>query len=72
MRTGTFIQNNLKLPKEKTRNGSISSRVSVGTYKIVMAKGKETSEHVIELVDHTNAGLSETLSHDTRISLSRL
>tara|TARA_R100001369_G_scaffold60173_1_gene87099 strand:+ start:717 stop:830 length:114 start_codon:yes stop_codon:yes gene_type:complete len=37
-----------------------------------MAKGKETSEHVIELVDHTNAGLSETLSHDTRISLSRL
>ena len=48
-----------KVAKGKTRSGSISPRVPAGTYKIVMTKGKETSEHLIELVYDTNAGLSE-------------
>jgi photosystem II stability/assembly factor-like uncharacterized protein len=49
-----------KIPKGKTRSGSISPRVPAGTYKVILNKGKETYEHTIELVYDTNTGLSES------------
>ncbi len=49
-----------KIPKGKTRSGSISPRVPAGTYKVILTKGKETYEHAIELVYDTHAGLSES------------
>ncbi len=48
-----------KIAKGKTSSSTISPRVPAGKYKVVLTKGKDTYEQVIELVYDKNAGLTK-------------
>lgn len=65
---------NPKVAKGKTFSfgGFTSPRVSAGQYKAVLTKGKETFEHIFEVVNDKSTGLSEAdiaLKHKTTMKM---
>jgi photosystem II stability/assembly factor-like uncharacterized protein/phage tail protein X len=69
-----FTIKNPKVAKGKTFSfgGFTSPRVQAGQYKAVLTKGKETFEHVFEVVNDKNTGLTEaeiSLKHNTTMKM---